>query len=580
MSEISPQFESNSQNTSAPRRMRWQVILLIAGLVMIVGAAAFMIIWNGIGGGPSVNVSSITAYTEASAGDPRAVNPLLAVSQADRDLSALVFSGLTRLDDYGDPVPDLAQSWRVSSDGLIYVFTLRTDVRWQDGAPFTAHDVDFTMSLLRDNNFPGPAELKAFWRTVETYADDDHTVRFVLAQQLSSFPEYAGIGILPAHILGGETAADLPADAFNLAPVGTGRLMWAGYQKDLTHTSVTLRPFPAFYDPARRVSLPEIEMRFYPTGGAAFQSFSSGTLAVGGLDGVQVEAVLDSRGLNLYTARLPQTEMVLFNQAAPTRLPFFQDQAVRLALWQAVDREGLVAQFLPRQAIVANSTVLPGTWAANPSLVVPTYDPIAAAARLDGAGWVLEGGARAKDGLPLKFSLLVSTNNPDRQIGESIASQWRALGIDASVQALAPDQLIAKLAAAPGDQGRDFDAALVELSPGRLADPDPYVFWHQSSITKGQNFSGFSDRDISEALEIGRKDPNGVRRTEMYRNYQQWFLDKGAALLLFNPLYNYAVSCQIQNAQITLLTEPADRFRNMHLWSVLPPDQAAQFCGG
>jgi peptide/nickel transport system substrate-binding protein len=225
MSELSP--HSGSPASSPLKRLRWQVIVLAFGLLLI---AAF-IIYRILGGGgpptpPEVHVTVTETYTEAIVGKPVWANPLLAISQADRDLVSLVFSGLTRVDEYGQPAPDLAESWEVSPDGLSYTFHLRPDVTWHDGTPFTADDVAFTMSLLRDPDFPGPADLAAFWRTVETYAEEPSTVKFVITQPLAAFPEYAGIGILPAHLLAGIAAADLPQDPFNAKPVGTGRLKW------------------------------------------------------------------------------------------------------------------------------------------------------------------------------------------------------------------------------------------------------------------------------------------------------------------------------------------------------------------
>ena len=123
--------------------------------------------------GPAVTGDTTTAshevvtYREALVGQVSRLNPLLAdANPVDRDISALIFEGLMRINEYGEPVEALAKSRVVSGDGLEYVFTLRDDVLWQDGVPFTADDVIFTMSLLSSRDFPGTPELGAFWRTV------------------------------------------------------------------------------------------------------------------------------------------------------------------------------------------------------------------------------------------------------------------------------------------------------------------------------------------------------------------------------------------------------------------------------
>src|SRR3989344_5960223 len=78
---------------------------------------------------------------EGSIGSPRFINPLLALSDADRDLTALVYSGLLRATASGELVPDLAESYTVSSDDLVYTAKLRPDAVFQDDTPVTVEDV-------------------------------------------------------------------------------------------------------------------------------------------------------------------------------------------------------------------------------------------------------------------------------------------------------------------------------------------------------------------------------------------------------------------------------------------------------
>jgi peptide/nickel transport system substrate-binding protein len=437
------------------------------------------------------------------------------------------------------------------------------------------------MSLLRDPDFPGPADLGAFWQTVETYADDDSTVRFILTQPLAAFPDYAGIGILPVHVLGGIRAADLPGDAFNLAPVGTGRLQWVSSSKQLAYTSVQLRPSPLAYDPSRAVHLSAVEFRFYPNTNSAFSALSRSEIqAMGELTYAQLTSALPSQKLSIYSARKPSFGAILFNQAAPTRLPFFTDPLVRRALEMALDKRALVSQALPQQALPAESTLLPGLWAYNSNLTPAPFDVAGAAQQMDQTGWPVAGSVRSHDNIAMSFRLMVADNPVDRQIGQAVVQSWKGLGVDARLDVVSAEQLIKHLQTTSGDQGHDFDAALVEFGQGDQADPDPYAFWHETQINDGQNYGGFADRDVSELLETARKEPNGVRRVELYRTYQQLFIDRVPAIILYNPLYHYAVSCQVQGIQLLLFAAPSDRFQNMNEWRVLSPEQAAKACSG
>ena len=578
-----PQAELETEDTPAPLRrgfqLRWQFIVLGISVVAVIGAIAFMVTNRASAGAdpdpevpPEVIVVETTTYTEAVIGEPQWINPLLATSQADRDVAAMVFSGLTRLDDYGQPSPDLAEEWTISDDGRTYTFTLRTDATWHDGTPFTAGDVAFTMSLLRDPEYPGPADLGTFWRTVETYAVDDQTVQFVLTQPLAAFPEFAGIGILPAHILGGISPAALADDVFNLGPVGTGPMRWVGMGEEDRIPIALLEPYTAFYDANRRVGLEGLAIRYYPDADAAFDSLGEDAMGLGGLDAGQLNAALESDGLRLYSARMPVYGAIIFNYADEDGHPYFHDEAVRRALLLGLDRHALIATTLGRQAIPAHSMMLPGTWAFNSVLSPLPYAPERADTDLNEAGWFIQSGVRTKDDVPIRFTLTVSNTASDRELGEAIVNTWQALGIDVDLETVQSNALLNRLGT------RDFDATLVEFSQGGLADPDPYAFWHESQIAEGQNYSAYNARSVSIALEIARRDANGVRRAELYYDFQEEFHYSAAAILLYNPVYHYAVTCQVEGVQLTILADPADRFRNLHEWRILPASQVSEGC--
>ncbi|HYO89602.1 MAG TPA: ABC transporter substrate-binding protein, partial [Candidatus Limnocylindrales bacterium] len=105
---------------------------------------------------PDAQPAAPATYREGLIGTVQRLNPLLAsLNPVDEDLSALIFEGLTAINQYGEPMPALAERWIISSDGLEYVVFLRDDVLWQDGVPFGAADVLYTMSLLRSPDFPG-----------------------------------------------------------------------------------------------------------------------------------------------------------------------------------------------------------------------------------------------------------------------------------------------------------------------------------------------------------------------------------------------------------------------------------------
>src|SRR3954452_2490437 len=174
---------------------RAQIVAALIGMGLLVVALAA----SAAGGGARPALHGGT-FVEAMVGAPRYVNPLLASSDTDLDLTHLVYSGLTRLDDHGTIVPDLAADWQISPDFRIYTFRLRPNLRWHDGQPLTADDVLFTTGLLRDPNFPGDTALAASWREVGVDAPSESTIRFTLPATDASFMQLTTLGILPRHL--------------------------------------------------------------------------------------------------------------------------------------------------------------------------------------------------------------------------------------------------------------------------------------------------------------------------------------------------------------------------------------------
>src|SRR3989338_8970260 len=87
---------------------------------------------------------------EGIIGAPRFINPILANSIADESLVALVYSGLLRKSPEGTLIPDLASKYEMSENGLVYTFSLKEEIYFQDGKPVTADDVLFTINKIKD----------------------------------------------------------------------------------------------------------------------------------------------------------------------------------------------------------------------------------------------------------------------------------------------------------------------------------------------------------------------------------------------------------------------------------------------
>jgi peptide/nickel transport system substrate-binding protein len=497
-------------------------------------------------------------YVEAVVGVPSNVNPLYATfNDVDKDLTALIFSGLTRLGPDGTVLPDLAAGWDVSADARSYTFRLRRGVTWHDGVPFSADDVVFTCEALRDPDFRGEPSLGLFWQQVTCTKLDDFTVRFELPQPLAPFPAYATVGILPKHKLEGLTAEGLFLSPFNEQPIGTGPFMVTYID---TQRAV-LTSNPAY--PGSEPFIAELELRFFPdytTAVAAFQEHHVQGLLLGPEAPPADQALLDGRDdLQHLVSRRNSYTLLFLN----TRAPFLDDKVIRQAILYALDRPTILASTLDGRADLADSPIVPGTWAYSDDIRRYTYDPQEARRLLEQDGWKLNSrGVLEKDGQELSLSLVTDPDAARASIGQEIVRQLGEVGIHATQETKTGTSLVREYLLP-----RNFQMALYGWDQG--PDPDPYAAWHSSQVREqGFNLAGFSDQRLDEVLSEARQTSDQERRRALYGEFQRIFAEEVPSILLFYPLYHYYTDKDVKGISLGILFEPSSRFANIQQWYI------------
>jgi ABC-type transport system substrate-binding protein len=137
-----------------------------------------------LGGRTEVPVVGGT-FREGIIGTPRFVNPILAVTRADKDLSELMFDGLLTVGNEGGLVPNIAETYTISEDGLTYNVVLRKDIQFHDGAPLTARDVVFTIGRITDPMLASP--LRPNFDGVIVEQVGEYELNFVLEEPYTPF---------------------------------------------------------------------------------------------------------------------------------------------------------------------------------------------------------------------------------------------------------------------------------------------------------------------------------------------------------------------------------------------------------
>ncbi|MBN1402211.1 MAG: peptide ABC transporter substrate-binding protein [Anaerolineae bacterium] len=533
-------------------RIRVQVAIALLAIVLLVAAMGYL----------AFTVTTVSApdyggtYVEGIAGNPHTINPVLCqTNPVDQDLVALVFDGLTSANERGEIVPALAERWEISPDGTSYTFFLRQDVVWHDGAPFTAEDVMYTVGAMQHPDFQGVPFLADMWRTVAVELIDTYTIRFSLREPLAPFLDYTTIGMLPAHILSGASVEAMAESKFNAAPIGTGPFV----VDDVTARRIVLVANASYYRP--RPYLDRIEFIFYPDHPSVYEARRRGEI-----EGIaralpeHLQAIREDETLTLYSAPLSGYNIIFLNLDRG----IFQDRAVRQGIMWALDRQALVDEILDGQGVVLHSPILPNSWAYDPD--VPKYERNVRKARqaLEEADWFDDDndGVRERGDLRLEFTLATNEDDPVRaELIQEVSAQLAEVGIRAIPETVSWEKLISEQL-----RLRRFDAVLSSWS-NLPPDPDPYPYWHSSQANEdGLNFASYISPSSDALLEEARATHDQARRVDLYRQFQHAFANEVPSVLLYQPIYNYAIDAGVYNVQIGPMIDSSDRFRTISGW--------------
>ncbi len=467
------------------------------------------------GGGGGTLVVAISA-------DPGHLNPAITTSGATHTAAELIFNGLVGLDENLEPVPELAESWTIDNDGAQYTFKLRDGVTWHDGTPFTSADVKFTFEEVllklhaRTRSSVGPV-----LDGIDT--PDAQTVVFRFKQPYAPLLRQLDVTeapILPKHIYQGSDPAKNPANA---APVGTGPFAFESYTPD---SEIRLKRNDTYWAPALP-KLDEVVMRVIPETGSQVIALEAGEVdwiwGVPGPDEARLDA--DPEVELLRTDRNPGGSNCIMTMSFNFDKPILQDVRVRQAIAHAIDRQQIVDKILFGQGRVATAPISSGIgWAHADDIVLPAFDPTAAMAMLDQAGWkagadgmrIAAGVTGVADGTPLALDFLHFPTFA--RYGELLRSELGAVGIELTLEPLEPPVFAETVFTK-----RDFDTNVISYCNG----PDPEIgvrrMFDSAQIgpVPFSNAAGYRDSAVDALFTQAQQTVGNEARGKIYGRIQQ-----------------------------------------------------------
>lgn len=549
------------------KKLRWQLLI-----IFLTGLVVGILLLNEKPDALGVVVPEPQqggVYSEALVGKFQRLNPVLDFyNSSDRELNRLIFSRMISFEERGIPKLELVETYGISQDGTIYNITLRPDVKWHDGRTLTSNDILFTVNMIRDGEGVVPEDIRTFWTSVDVKILSENTVQFRLPEPFAPFLDYLSFGILPEHLLGNLSFDQMIDSGFNLQPVGSGPYSFEGLITENNQIKgVILRANQNYFETPPLIE--QMVFRYFENSTDALKAFQDGLVqGISKIDNSILGNVLTQPQLALYTAREPRLTLIFLN-LKNSEVPFFQDVNIRKALLSGLNRQKMIDKILNSQAIIADGPILPGTWAYYDGIKTVEFNQLNALQLIKEAGYVLGGEnstVRAKDGVEFRFELLYPDNEIHLEMAVMIQQNWEALGAAVEIRGVPYSELIESYL-----NPRSYQAVLIDLDLSWTPDPDPYPFWDQVQATGGQNYSQWDNFVASDYLEQARITTNLIDRSLFYRNFQVVFEEELPAIPLFYPVYNFAVSKQIQGVTIGPLFDTSDRFMTVKNWFIVGP---------
>ena len=502
-------------------KKRWTGILLAA--VMLLSAAGCgsqetEAVKNGSEEAGDVTAGSVEGTTLVyGSNDYTRINP---AKDEHGEINILIFDGLTAHDGENQVVPALAKSWDYDADTYTYTFHLEENVKWQDGEPFTAEDVKFTIEAIM-NPENGSENAPNYEDVEEIDVVDAHTVSFQLSAPNAAFLDYMTMAILPEHLLAGE---DMQESDFFRHPIGTGAYKIESWD---VGQAITLVKNEDYFKGAPNID--RIVFKIVPDDNAKAVQMQSGELDLVQLTPKDAKNFEGKEGITCYEMKTSDYRGIMYN----FNNDYWQkNKDIIPAINYAIDRQAIVDAVLLGEGITAYGPLQRNQYD-NPDVEHYDYDPQKAKEVLEAAGCMMgEDGYYYRDGEKIGFVLSVGAGDQARlDIAQAAAQQLKEVGIDCTVEVPVEVDWGGQMAYLIG-WGSPFDA-----------DDHTYKVF---GTGKGANYSSYSDPLVDQYLTEARESDDPAVRAEAYDKFQEELAENPAFTFICYIDANYVAKDTIQ----------------------------------
>lgn len=482
-------------------------------------------------------------YMTSLGAEPVTLNPVTASDMPSARVCGYIFNGLITINKKLEVIPELASSWEISPDHLVYTFHLRKDVTWHDGVKFTAADVKFTFDKIMDPLSKAMNKRGSYIDVAKAEAVDDYTFRVTYKRPYSPALTSWGTSIIPKHLFEGVNFLD---NKYNRAPVGTGPYRFVEWK---TGQNVIIEKITNHFrdNPA----IERIVFKIIKDSAMELNAYKRGDVDGLGMTPDQWEKEKNN------PAMTSKSRMLIYSVLSFSYLgwnmdgsnPFFADKTVRQAMCHAMPVEDLVKRIYRGHARAISGPFHPDVWAYDTNVAPYKFDLALAAKKLEAAGWVDadKDGVREKmiNGKKTKFIFEVLYTEGS-SVGENVLVLFKEnlekIGVTMEIHKIEWTAFIKKI------HSHEFTACLLGWSLD--IDPDPTALFHSREIGKGLNYYGYRNAEVDSLCDEGLREFDRQKRAAIYHRVHRILNDECPYTFLVASQALVALHKRFENVEV------------------------------
>lgn len=473
-------------------------------------------------------------FEEVLIGSPRYINPILAQSATDTDLSSIIYKPLLYTNNAQNYELEILESLEIDEKGKIYTLTTKDSVYFSDGKKLSAEDVYFTLELIKNPLAQSP--LYEDWKSVNIELIDSKTLKLELMQTYADFIHNLEIGILPAHIWKDIPVSELYQSSHNTYPIGTGPYVIKTYSYD---SKTGVPQFLSmerndFHEPKPYIDI----LTFWFAGDEMERDEIAKSKQVNAVWNSQDEKLLETAK----PLRIPsQKNIGLFiNQKTKKDI---SNKGVQDFIFESIKKSEIFKEYEKPYY-----EILPNALGQEKELTKKNLS-------LNGSNWEEKNSKlihSKEENKKLVFSIAYPNYEEFRVLADKIKEVLNRANIDAQTEAYDIGDFQQKILRA-----REFDAVLFGYQTSKVS--DLYAFWHSSQTSDpGLNITQYNNKKLDILLEQLRKESS----SEDTEKTLEIIENEAPVLFLYSPLNNYRTN--IKGVELDHL----DRFKNIKDWYI------------